>query len=137
MNSREYPDFVRFQLPAILWMGLIFTLSSIPGSAFAPLEFNYAHLIAHMILFGTLYYLGYRALRYQNFSKFMREFSLLAALFFVMLYGASDEYHQSFTPGRQEELANFLWDVSAAVIVLLVVMVTEKVRQKRNKSGTK
>lgn len=118
-------------------MGLIFVLSSLPGSTLSPLEFEDAHLIAHLLLFGTLYYLGYRALRFQNYSRLLREFSLLAALLFVMLYGATDEYHQSFTPGRQMELKDFLWDVLASVIVLLIVMVADKVKQNKGQLETR
>jgi VanZ family protein len=113
-------------------MAVIFVLSSIPGSALSPLEFANAHLIAHLILYGTLCYLGYNALRHQNYSGFMRDFSPLIALVFVALYGASDEYHQSFVPGRQEELKNLLWDISAAVAVVLTVIILQRIR-----NGTK
>ncbi len=137
LSFGEFPDFVRFQLPVLVWMGLIFVLSSLPGSTLSPLEFKDAHLIAHLLLFGMLYYLGYRALRFQNYSRLLREFSLLAALLFVMLYGATDEYHQSFTPGRRMELKDFLWDVLASVIVLLIVIVADKVKQNRGKLETR
>lgn len=136
MNFREFPDFVKFQLPVLIWMGFIFVLSSIPGSSLSPLAFPYAHLIAHLLLFGMLYYLAYRAFKHQSYSRFFSEFSLLVSLLLVMLYGASDEYHQSFTPGRSEELKDFLIDVIAAVVVLIIVMIVEKVRDNRRKLET-
>lgn len=116
-------------------MAFIFVLSSIPGSTFTPLSFPYAHMVAHLLLFGMLYYLGYRAFKHQHYSRFVSEFSLLITLLFVMAYGASDEYHQSFTPGRSDELKDFIFDLSAAVAVLLIVMIVEKIRSNRRRVG--
>lgn len=117
-------------------MGVVFALSSVPGSSLSPMEFPDAHLIAHSLLFGMLYFLAYRAFKYQSYSRFLSEFSLLISLLLVMLYGASDEYHQSFTPGRSEELKDFLIDTVAAVVVLIIVMIFEKVRENKKKLGT-
>ena len=75
-----------------------------------------------------LFYLAYRALKHQRFSRMLSELSLLFSLLLVALYGASDEYHQSFVPGRSEELKDFLVDVSAALVVLVIVMIFEKMR---------
>ncbi len=124
---------MRFQLPVLVWMVLIFTLSSLPGSTYAPYSFPDAHLIAHTLLFGMLYYLAYRALKYQSFSRFLSELSLLVSLLFVALYGASDEYHQSFVPGRSEELKDFLVDITSAFVVLLAILVTDRMRPGRKK----
>lgn len=83
-----------------------------------------------------LYYLGYRALRYQNFSRFLSEFSLVMTLFFVILYAAADEYHQSFVPGRTEDIKDLLVDTTAAVVVLFVVLLKDKLRPKERNWGT-
>ena len=135
MSSKKYPDFVRFQLPALIWMTVIFSLSCIPGSDIEPKEFPYAHLIAHTVLYGVLFYFAYRALKFQGYSKFLNEFSLPVALLFVMLYGASDEIHQSFVPGRTEEFKDFAIDVIAALIVLAVIVLKDKLGRGRKKSS--
>lgn len=132
LSSKKYPDFVKFQLPVLIWMVIIFALSSIPGSTLAPIEFPYAHLIAHTLLYGMLYYLCYRAMRYQHYSKFVSGFSVGIALLLVALYGASDEYHQSFVPGRTEELKDLLIDLAAALVVLVAVMLIDKFRSGKN-----
>ncbi len=133
MNLKKYPDFVRFQLPAIMWMALIFCLSCVPGPDLKPMEFPYAHLIAHTMLYGALFYLAYRALKFQGYSRFLNEFSLAAALLIVMLYGASDEFHQSFVPGRTEEFKDFAIDVIAALIVLAFIFVKDRLGLGRKK----
>ncbi len=130
---KRYPDFVSFYLPALVWMALIFTLSSIPGSTLEKISFPFAHPIAHTMLYGTLYYLCYRALSHHRFGNFKSTFSLLTAFVIVGLYGASDEYHQSFVPGRTEELKDFLIDLSAALIVLIGIVVVKKIQDKKNR----
>ncbi len=109
-------------------MVFIFGLSSIPGSTLAQIEFPYAHLIAHIMLYAMLYYLFYRALGHQRFSALLYEFRTWIAVLFVAAYGASDEYHQSFTPGRTEEFKDFLIDVTAALTVLVVITLIKKIR---------
>ncbi|MCL5267821.1 MAG: VanZ family protein [Bacteroidetes bacterium] len=133
MSSKEYPDFVKFQLPALVWMALIFSLSCVPGSDIAPMEFPYAHLIAHTMLYGVLYYFAYRAMKFQEYIRWLNEFSLVIALLFVMLYGASDEFHQSFVPGRTEEFKDFAIDVGAAIIVLAAIVIKDKFRLDKKK----
>ncbi|MGC8595285.1 MAG: VanZ family protein [Candidatus Kryptoniota bacterium] len=135
MNLKKSTNFLKNQLPAILWMVLIFTLSSIPGSAYAPFEFPYAHTIAHTILFGILYFLLYRAFKYQSYSRLFADLSTLIAFVFAVLYGMSDEYHQSFVPGRSEKLSNVLNDTVAALVVFLGIVVYEKfIKSRQNAS---
>ena len=112
-------------------MALIFTLSSIPGSTLSSIEFPYAHPIAHSLLYGTLYYLCYRALSHHRLGRLQSSVSLAAALVIVAIYGMSDEYHQSFVPGRSEELEDLLIDLSAALIVLIGIVVVRKIRDKK------
>jgi len=126
LSLKEYPDFVKFHLPALVWMILIFALSSIPGSTLALIEFPYAHLIAHTLLYAVLYYLFYRALSHQRFSRILVRYRTGTAFLFVAIWGASDEYHQSFTPGRSPEVKDFLIDISAALIVLIVIALTNR-----------
>ncbi|MFZ1082219.1 MAG: VanZ family protein [Candidatus Kryptoniota bacterium] len=129
MSLKKYPDFVRFHLPAFIWMAFIFTLSSIPGSSLAPIEFPYAHPIAHTLLYAMLYYLFFRALGHQRFSTFLYEYRTWIAFLFAAAYGASDEFHQSFTPGRTEEFKDFLIDVMAALVVLIAIVLINKSRR--------
>jgi VanZ family protein len=42
------------------------------------------------------------------------------ALVLVSAYGMSDEWHQSFTPGRSVELADWLADTSGAAMAIVM-----------------
>jgi len=113
-------------------MVLIFGLSSIPGSTLANIEFPYAHPIAHSILYGMFYYLCYRALNHRRLGRLGHFSSLLVAFLFVGIYGMSDEYHQSFVPGRTEELKDVLIDLSAALVVMAAIVLVKKLRDARS-----
>jgi len=112
-------------------MAIIFTLSSIPGSTLSKIDFPYAHPIAHSLLYGVLYYLCFRALTHHRLGRFKTNVSLAAAFVIVGLYGVSDEYHQSFVPGRSEELQDLLIDLSAALVVLIGIVIAKKIRDKK------
>ena len=83
--------------PVGAWCLLIFTLSSIPNLS-SGLEYDYLlRKIAHMAEYGILFLLLRRALN----GTFAPEFRWTrAAAFLAALYAATDEYHQSFVPGR-------------------------------------
>jgi VanZ family protein len=94
--------------PAALWMILIFLLSSRPS---VPLP-SVTHLdkLAH---FGAYAILG-------SFLAWgQRRTGVLSPVWMVAIgiaYGASDEFHQSFVPGRSAELGDWIAD-SLGVIV--------------------
>jgi len=99
-------------------MGMIFFLSHQPGD-FAPLpQFSGLDKLAHVVAYGSLaasilYFL-------QPFS-YIAENKIITAILvvlFCILYGISDEYHQSFVPGR------FVsgWDVAADGFGALLVV---------------
>ncbi len=112
-------------------MALIFTLSSIPGSTLDKIEFPYAHPIAHSLLYGMLYYLCYRALSHHRIGRLNSDLSLVIAFLIVGAYGMSDEYHQSFVPGRSEELRDLLIDLTAAFVVLAGIVIIRRIRGKK------
>lgn len=100
-------------LPAVLWMGLIFFLSSRSDLPHAPghwLELLWkkgAHVGAYAVL----------ALLYERALALPRR-GRIAALLLAVLYAISDEYHQSFTPGRTPLATDVLIDTAGALLGL-------------------
>jgi VanZ family protein len=99
-------------------MGVILFLSHQPNSNFAHLpQFEgidkIAHIIAYGILAGTFLY------GLQSFTHHSgRGNTSIIVVVFCLLFGISDEYHQSFIPGRQVSV----WDVAADVVGALLVV---------------
>jgi VanZ family protein len=101
----------------IAWMGLIFFLSSRPDLPnFAPgipgLEEIGGHLTAYGVLAALLWWaLHGTGLRYPA----------TWALVLAVLYGITDEYHQSFVPGRTMSFDDLMVDLIGASVALLIV----------------
>ncbi len=87
--------------PVLLWAGIIFAISSQPT---LPVSLGSGRdKLAHFAAYAVFGVLAGRALPPR------RGFALLAVLLGAA-YGASDEIHQHFVPGRTVELADWLAD---------------------------
>ena len=99
--------------PVAAHLLLIFTLSSFPGLPAPPgrLTDKQAHAIAYAVLAGLLC----RALAGGRLSG-LTAGRALAALLLATIYGATDEWHQSFVPGRESDVADLYADAAGAAI---------------------
>jgi len=109
---------------ALLWMGLIFYWSdqsslAVDGAGPGSAEMAVRKL-GHAIVFAILAIL----LRVVTWFRGRGLLEGLAALCVTALYAASDEFHQSFTPGRSGNLTDVLIDTggAAAAVVLFAVV---------------
>lgn len=137
-------SFLKYWLPLLLWLGLIFGASSDRMSVqhssriIGPLmrwlfprlpEKNVEQVVfgvrkcAHVTEYAILSWLLFRALNQPkergpapwNWPKAAVVFALVA------LYAASDEIHQLFVPSRQASVWDVLLDSGGAAVGLLVV----------------
>jgi hypothetical protein len=117
-------------LPVILWAALIFHFSSgtVPKvSNIFWQDFTFKKM-GHVILFGFLSLLIYRALRINNVNK---KTSAVCAVLLSVLYGGTDEYHQMFTQGREPRLRDvFIDGVGSALIILVTYYLPSRLSKK-------
>lgn len=93
--------------PAILICLFLFASSATPGaqvSSNQAVDFA-AHKSIHVIMYSLLFLSFYRG------SK-----SILVAAILAILYGASDEFHQTFVPSRMGSVRDLVID-SVAVLI--------------------
>lgn len=105
-----------YYVPIIVWCTFIFLLSSqskIPGSDTFALDFLFKKS-AHMFVYGILYWLLFRAVNVERQEKVF-----LLPLAMCLLYAATDEVHQGFTPGRNPTLRDVGYDFLGMVTALL------------------
>ena len=108
-----------FWFPVILWMGLIFILSSfnqLQVSEIAWKDFVIRKL-AHITEYFVLYFLLFRALK--NTSSLTSWKLLTTCLIITFLYAITDEYHQTFVSGRSGKSTDIGFDTTGGVIGLL------------------
>ncbi len=148
---------IRVWLPVVLWMGVIFWLSAqtgddsgnmsgfiadiihkfIPGEALADsLEFlvrKAAHLTEYLVL-GLLLH---RAVRISTRTKaWSWLYSAGTAELIGIFYAVSDEFHQSFVPGRSPQIIDVLIDSSGVLAgVLIYGLVCFCLRKKKEPEG--
>lgn len=101
-------------LLALAWMALIYWESSGPITIPLPELFPQEDKLAHLVLFGLLagFYLGSFPTRDGGY----RPRQVWTAVVLATLYGLSDEWHQSFVPGRSADPADLLADAVGATL---------------------
>mgnify|MGYP001618785882 CR=1 FL=1 len=110
--------FLWYWLPVIAYVGLIFGASSIHGRD-VPVFFPYMDKLEHLTeyaLFGLL--LG-RAFRFAVGGQRGRRWALGTVLLGAIV-GALDELYQRSTPGRQSDIRDWLTDLTALLIAVLL-----------------
>lgn len=100
--------FLQFQLPAIAWCMFIFIASSIPSDNI-PAFNSWSDKFVHAGVYAMLCWLTHVAFFHQP-MQWLKRHSLLLAVLFTALYGITDEFHQSFTPGRYSDPLDLLAD---------------------------
>ena len=90
-------------------MGVIFAFSS--RSVIQASEFYLADFVmkktAHFVEYAVLSILVYRALTQAGIGP---KKAMLISIIFSILYAISDEWHQSFTPGREPNVRDVIID---------------------------
>ena len=119
-------SFLKHYLPPILWAGVIFGLSSVPGSPLPPLP--YIDKIAHLIEYSILGYLIARMFFYSN-PKIKLKKLVLFSLLLGGVYGIIDEIHQYFVPLRDFDLKDWLADLVGTAIGTLPLVVIKIFRK--------
>ncbi len=109
-------------LPAITGMAVIFGFSSIPSQEMPSFGFwdTLVKKGAHMVGYGMLALSFWYALRFDKRRWWL-------ALLLAVLYAITDEFHQSFVPGRHPSWVDALViDGSGAVLALFVCRLVQK-----------
>jgi VanZ family protein len=150
----KFRAFLKYWLPALIWMALIFSASSDANSfahsshiigpllhwLFPQMPDDTLHLIvllvrkcAHLTEYAVLALLLWRALRkpMKNDPRpwIWREARL--ALLIVALYAASDEFHQSFVPTRTAQVSDVFIDTAGGAASLLALWIIGRWRKHR------
>ena len=152
-------NFLKYWLPPLLWMIVIFSGSSdaksyqhsagfvepflhwlLPGVADATIQMLHflVRKSAHMTEYALLAWLCWRAIRQPqtrrsqpwNWNEAGRALGLVAA------YSASDELHQHFIPGRTGQFSDVAVDVAGAIVGLFVLWAGVRWAEKPTRTRT-
>jgi len=110
--------------PLLLYCALIFFVSSLEKPPTPDLGFALSDKVVHASAYGLLLLLTARAARGVLPDRSLL-FLLILSVAFCSLYGASDEYHQSFVLGRQSDIFDWVADTTGAAIGAIVLGMIE------------
>jgi len=108
--------FIFYWIPVIVYALIIFFFSSIPLTAeqMPGPEFLLKDKILHTAEFFILAFLFLRV-----FVKEKWKMPFYFAVLFTILYGALDELHQLFVPGRVTSFVDLVFNMIGALLVLV------------------
>jgi VanZ family protein len=98
--------------PVILWMVATFLVSHQPK---VSIPFDAPDYFAHGVAYACLGFLLTRALAWGRWQDMTWRLAL-AATVLGAVYGATDEFHQSFIPGRHASVADLVADAIGACL---------------------
>jgi VanZ family protein len=111
---KDFLSKLKYWFPPIFWAVVIFLFSSL--SVTPATEIYWQDFIlkktAHIIEYGIFAVLLYRALRSEGVEKLNAG---LISILIAVLYGATDEFHQGFTPGREPRARDVAFDTIGAI----------------------
>jgi len=103
-------------LPALLWMVAIFAMSAQQTVPQPPgFSIEYTAIAGHLVSYGILALLLLWAL---PAGAARPRYRLALAVLLAILYGASDEFHQSFVPGRSATAFDVVVDALGAILAV-------------------
>ena len=111
--------------PAIIFMSVIFAFSAMPDRDLPEFGgWDYvakkgAHMLGYALLASSYYYAISK-------GKSPTKQHFILALCLTALYAASDEWHQSFVPGRNPSLVDVGFDTIGGFIGITVFCVVRK-----------
>lgn len=117
-------------LPLVIYWLALLTATSLPSESLPKISYNDKTM--HFLAYGGLGFL--LTLTFMVQSKFpeLRGYAVLAAITVAALYGALDEFHQSFIPGRSSEMldwmADFIGSIMGAYLCLAVLKIPVRQR---------
>jgi VanZ family protein len=102
-------------LPPLLWAGAMFVATSLPGSML-PRQIGPYDKVGHFFMYAVLAALLTLAASRRRVVARLVVLTVLA----VSAYGAADEWHQQFIPGRSMEFRDWVADSLGGVTGVLV-----------------
>lgn len=124
-QPKDLGIFINRWLPVIIWMIVIFSLSSIQQikvSQFFAWDFV-SKKIAHVSEYAILFAFVFRATKGNYLTSFI----------LTMIYAVSDEFHQSFVFGRSATVVDLGFDLSGVNIASYIIWKLGQIQKKKLK----
>ena len=119
-------------VPVVLWMGVIFAFSAREHVPKPPgFSLDVTSVAGHLAVYAVL-----AALTWWAFGGLVRSprQRVAAAFGVALLYGFSDEWHQSFVPGRTPDTRDLVVDAVGAIVGIAIAVAIARTQARRSTS---
>ncbi|MFC1981432.1 VanZ family protein [Chloroflexota bacterium] len=120
---RKFVAYFPYWVPVVLWMGVIFFLSTLPDSD-TPGRFLVSDKVLHAAEYFILAFLIFFSLQRTTWLRFYPSFWVTLA--WIILYGLSDELHQSYVPTRNCDFTDLVADMCGMLLLFLILWALQK-----------
>ena len=120
--------FTWYTTPAIAWTICIFIASSIPSYEMPAMTILAWDKVIHLGVYFVLAACVFTACSHAGAPITLRRHRIAATILSVAVYGALDEFHQYFVPGRSVDFFDWLADFSGALLFLFLFFVWKRLR---------
>jgi len=120
---RKFVASFPYWVPTVLWMGVIFFLSTLPESV-TPGRDILPDKVCHAGEYFILAFLILFAL--QRTTRMGFSTSFWTTLAWSAVYGLSDEIHQLYVPTRQFDVGDLIADVCGVVVLFFILWVLQR-----------
>ena len=125
--------FLKYHFPVIALCLALFIQSSFPSVELPVKDVFSIDKVIHFFAYAVLCFLFFYSLNNQNKSIKLKKYSIEFALLFTVLFGISDEIHQSFVPYRDADLFDAIADFFGALFVYVVMKII--INKRAHKTG--
>lgn len=105
-------------IPLIIYWLILFILTSLPSGM--AITTDVSDKINHFGAYGLLSVFLYTALHFQNKYITMKKYPAIFTVLIASFYGALDEIHQIYVPGRSAELLDWLADILGSITAVII-----------------
>ena len=101
--------------PLVVYWIILFVLTTTPTDVI-PHLFRKQDKLEHLVAYFLLAVLLSLAMHFQKRNKSFSEHALLITLILILTYGAIDELHQTFIPGRFADIIDWMADATGGCL---------------------
>ena len=111
--------YIYYHLPWQLMVIVLFGLSSVSGRDLSQYTFNVSDKLIHFLVFGLLGIMMFRSFRVVANTTIRRN-AYLMAIITAGVYGALDEIHQLYVPGRFASIGDWIADILGIIVMIFL-----------------
>ena len=112
-------QYIYFHLPWQIMVVVLFILSSISGEDLSQYTFAISDKLIHFLVFGILGILMFRSFSV-SLRPGIRKNAIILAIVLASIYGAIDEIHQLYVPGRFASVGDWFADTLGIIVMVLI-----------------